>query len=124
MAVPLGFLLVIVLKLTSSSMLINGQRVPATGYYPTDLLPSSTFYQSFRTLWGPQHQYVSPDRSSVTLWLDRSTGTHLSLCLCLCMCVFVPQPLALALPNGRLPMRVNFFVVYYAQQKLSTCLSR
>ncbi|XP_031502744.1 xyloglucan endotransglucosylase/hydrolase protein 31-like [Nymphaea colorata] len=75
MAVPFAFLLLIVLELMSSSMLINGQRVPPTGYYPTSLLPSSTFYQSFRTLWGPQHQYISPDQSSVTLWLDRSTGS-------------------------------------------------
>ncbi|RRT50596.1 hypothetical protein BHE74_00052312 [Ensete ventricosum] len=52
---------------------INAQ--PSPGYYPSSRIESLRFSQGYSNLWGPQHQSVSEDRSSVTIWLDRSSGS-------------------------------------------------
>ncbi|XP_020112380.1 probable xyloglucan endotransglucosylase/hydrolase protein 32 [Ananas comosus] len=48
---------------------------PSPGYYPSYRFRSRGFYQVFNNLWGPQHQSVSRDQSSVTIWLDRNSGS-------------------------------------------------
>ncbi|CAN6477104.1 unnamed protein product [Victoria cruziana] len=75
MAMPLGFLLVILLEFLSGGIIINAHKPPSPGYYPTSILPSSSFYDAFTNLWGPQHQSISADRYSLTIWLDKSSGS-------------------------------------------------
>ncbi|KAI0510026.1 hypothetical protein KFK09_010626 [Dendrobium nobile] len=48
---------------------------PSPGYYPSWRLKPVGFYHGFTNLWGPQHQWVSSDQSSLTIWLDRSSGS-------------------------------------------------
>ncbi|KAJ4778428.1 Xyloglucan endotransglucosylase/hydrolase [Rhynchospora pubera] len=48
---------------------------PNPGYYPSYRFKSSQFYRAFNNLWGPQHQSVTGDQSSVTIWLDRNSGS-------------------------------------------------
>ncbi|RRT45162.1 hypothetical protein BHM03_00043662 [Ensete ventricosum] len=52
----------------------NAQQ-PSPGYPLSSKIRASRFYQGYRNLWGPQHQSVSRDQSSVTVWLDRSSGS-------------------------------------------------
>ncbi|CAL9088977.1 unnamed protein product [Musa textilis] len=52
---------------------INAQ--PSPGYYPSSRIKPLRFSQGYSNLWGPQHQSVSQDQSSVTIWLDRSSGS-------------------------------------------------
>ncbi|RWW60903.1 hypothetical protein BHE74_00032069 [Ensete ventricosum] len=48
---------------------------PSPGYYPSyRFRPLRGFYRGFNNLWGPEHQTVSGDQSSVTIWLDRNSG--------------------------------------------------
>ncbi|KAK9663980.1 hypothetical protein RND81_14G011000 [Saponaria officinalis] len=51
--------------------LINAQ--PSPGFYPSTQIASKSFYQGFRTLWGPQHQSLQGD--VLTIWLDRFSGS-------------------------------------------------
>ncbi|CAL4940459.1 unnamed protein product [Urochloa decumbens] len=51
------------------------QQPPSPGYYPSATLRSLAFSEAYRTLWGPQHQTLSPDGKSLTLWMDRSSGS-------------------------------------------------
>jgi xyloglucan:xyloglucosyl transferase len=51
------------------------QQPPSPGYYPSAALRSLAFSEAYRTLWGPQHQTLSPDGRSLTLWMDRSSGS-------------------------------------------------
>ncbi|OAY63597.1 putative xyloglucan endotransglucosylase/hydrolase protein 32 [Ananas comosus] len=52
---------------------INAQ--PSPGYYPSSRFRPIEFYKGYNNLWGPQHQSVSQDQSSLTIWLDRSSGS-------------------------------------------------
>ncbi|KAK8957821.1 putative xyloglucan endotransglucosylase/hydrolase protein 32 [Platanthera zijinensis] len=52
---------------------INAQ--PSPGYYPSFSLRPVAFYQGFTNRWGPQHQWVSRDQSSLTIWLDKNSGS-------------------------------------------------
>ncbi|RRT62660.1 hypothetical protein B296_00019395 [Ensete ventricosum] len=47
---------------------------PSPGYHPSSSLSPITFYEGYRNLWGPQHQTISPDQYSTTIWLDTSSG--------------------------------------------------
>ena len=51
------------------------QQPPSPGYYPSATLRPLAFSEGYRTLWGPQHQTISPDGRSLTLWMDRSSGS-------------------------------------------------
>jgi len=51
------------------------QQPPSPGYYPSATLRPLAFSEGYRTLWGPEHQTVSPDGRSLTLWMDRSSGS-------------------------------------------------
>ncbi|CAN6312032.1 unnamed protein product [Urochloa humidicola] len=53
----------------------RAQQPPSPGYYPSTTLRSLAFSEAYRTLWGPQHQSLSPDGKSLTLWMDRSSGS-------------------------------------------------
>ncbi|WOL10703.1 putative xyloglucan endotransglucosylase/hydrolase protein 32 [Canna indica] len=53
--------------------LCNAQ--PSPGYYPSSSLRPIKFSDGYSTLWGPEHQTISPDRNSVTIWLDRNSGS-------------------------------------------------
>ncbi|CAL9080273.1 unnamed protein product [Musa acuminata var. zebrina] len=49
---------------------------PSPGYYPSyRFRPLRGFDHGFNNLWGPEHQSVSGDQSSVTIWLDRNSGS-------------------------------------------------
>lgn len=48
---------------------------PSPGYYPGSLFSPLRFYQGYSNLWGPQHQSVSQDQYSLTIWLDSSSGS-------------------------------------------------
>lgn len=62
---PLLFLLIV--------QYTNAQ--PSPGYYPSTKIRQMQFYQGYNTLWGPQHQSLSQDQSSLTIWLDKNSGT-------------------------------------------------
>ncbi|KAJ3678673.1 hypothetical protein LUZ60_002476 [Juncus effusus] len=48
---------------------------PSPGYYPSSRVRELGFYREYNTLWGPQHQTVSPDQKSLTVWLDSTSGS-------------------------------------------------
>ncbi|KAJ6849969.1 putative xyloglucan endotransglucosylase/hydrolase protein 32 [Iris pallida] len=48
---------------------------PSPGYFPSSKHRALRFYERYATLWGPQHQSVSQDQSTVTVWLDRTSGS-------------------------------------------------
>ncbi|PKU73561.1 probable xyloglucan endotransglucosylase/hydrolase protein 32 [Dendrobium catenatum] len=54
-------------------LLVNSQ--PSPGYYPSTKLSPLSFYQGYNSLWEPQHQTVSQDQSSITIWLDKYSGS-------------------------------------------------
>ncbi|GLT65023.1 hypothetical protein SLA2020_374780 [Shorea laevis] len=49
------------------------QYPPSPGYFPGSKIPSLSFDQGFRSLWGPQHQTV--DQGSLIIWLDQYSGS-------------------------------------------------
>ncbi|KAG6500199.1 hypothetical protein ZIOFF_040041 [Zingiber officinale] len=53
---------------------VNAQP-PSPGYYLSSKVRSWRFYQAYSTLWGAEHQSISHDQSSVTLWLDSNSGS-------------------------------------------------
>ncbi|CAL9152450.1 unnamed protein product [Musa hybrid cultivar] len=64
------------------SILQCGSAQPSPGYYLSSRFkPLPGFYHGYNTLWGPRHQTVSADQSSVAIWLDRSSGLPLLLLL-------------------------------------------
>ncbi|KAJ0967114.1 hypothetical protein J5N97_024031 [Dioscorea zingiberensis] len=66
-------LLVLTCLLLLLSLSTNAQ--PSPGFYPSSKFRHLTFYQAFNNLWGPQHQSVSQDQSSITIWLDSNSGS-------------------------------------------------
>ncbi|KAK1308376.1 putative xyloglucan endotransglucosylase/hydrolase protein 32 [Acorus calamus] len=48
---------------------------PSPGYYPSSKFRTRGFYQGYHNLWGPNHQSVSRDQSSLTIWLDKTSGS-------------------------------------------------
>ncbi|KAG1355003.1 Xyloglucan endotransglucosylase/hydrolase [Cocos nucifera] len=67
MALLLPFLLLLMLHSTFSQ--------PSPGYHPSSKFRPMSFYKGFNNLWGPQHQSVSQDQSSLTIWLDSTSGS-------------------------------------------------
>lgn len=67
--IPLLILLLLLLLLLHPS-----EAQPSPGYYPSKMFRSMAFYEGYSTLWGPQHQTLSQDQKSLTLWMDRSSG--------------------------------------------------
>lgn len=65
----------------------NAQRPPSPGYYPSSKFSSVNFNKAFSNLWGPQHQTLNG--SSLTIWLDRSTGTLYNTWLIIISYVFL-----------------------------------
>ncbi|XP_066377202.1 xyloglucan endotransglucosylase/hydrolase protein 31-like [Miscanthus floridulus] len=51
------------------------QQPPSPGYYPSSMFRPLGFSEAYRTLWGSQHQTLSPDGKSLTLWMDSSSGS-------------------------------------------------
>ncbi|PKA59428.1 putative xyloglucan endotransglucosylase/hydrolase protein 32 [Apostasia shenzhenica] len=49
--------------------------LPSPGYYPSLKFRPVRFYHGFTNLWGSQHQRVSSDQSSVSIWLDKNSGS-------------------------------------------------
>ncbi|XP_020587637.1 probable xyloglucan endotransglucosylase/hydrolase protein 32 [Phalaenopsis equestris] len=70
MAPPLPFFSIIFFLLFSCA---NSQ--PSPGYYPSAHFSPLRFYEGYNCLWEQQHQTVSQDQSSVTIWLDKSSGS-------------------------------------------------
>ncbi|RWW20489.1 hypothetical protein GW17_00015402 [Ensete ventricosum] len=69
-----SLLLLLLLQFLVLIMLQSINAQPSPGYYPSSRIWPMRFYQGYSYLWGPQHQSVSQDQSSVTIWLDRSSG--------------------------------------------------
>ncbi|KAJ7947875.1 Xyloglucan endotransglucosylase/hydrolase [Quillaja saponaria] len=69
------FLMALLFSLIFSIMIssTSAQGPPSPGYYPSSKINRVNFYQAYRNLWGSQHQRV--DQSSLTIWLDRSSGS-------------------------------------------------
>lgn len=59
---------------------------PNPGYYLSNQFKPSQFYRAFLNLWGPQHQTVTRDQSSTTIWLDRTSGHQLYMLLVYLFC--------------------------------------
>ncbi|KAI4371312.1 hypothetical protein MLD38_019562 [Melastoma candidum] len=70
---PSPLLLLLVFAMTVLVRSSNGDWPPSPGYWPSSRFRSMAFYQGFRNLWGPQHQ--SLDQNSLTIWLDRTSGS-------------------------------------------------
>lgn len=51
----------------------NALGPPSPGYYPSTEIGSTGFNQGFGNRWSPQHQ--SLDQGTLTVWLDRSSGS-------------------------------------------------
>lgn len=68
MALPYYFLFLMTLMLQCVS------SQPSPGYYPSSKLRTLDFYNRFANRWGPQHQSISQDQRSATIWLDKSSG--------------------------------------------------
>lgn len=68
---PISTLLLVLIFLFFSGSFAQGP--PSPGYNPSSRFPSLNFDQGFTNLWGPQHQRL--DQGSVTLWLDKSSGS-------------------------------------------------
>ncbi|CAL9168035.1 unnamed protein product [Musa hybrid cultivar] len=69
-------LLLLLLSSILISMLHWSSGQPSPGYYPSHRFkPLPGFYHGYSNLWGPQHQTVSGDQSSATIWLDRNSGS-------------------------------------------------
>ncbi|XP_074577198.1 putative xyloglucan endotransglucosylase/hydrolase protein 32 [Curcuma longa] len=49
---------------------------PSPGYFPSyRYRPLRGFSRGFSNLWGPEHQIVTGDQRSVTIWLDSHSGS-------------------------------------------------
>lgn len=69
-ALPLACILLLL-------MLHPCRAQPSPGYYPSKMFRSLAFSEGYSTLWGPQHQTLSQDQKSLTVWMDRSSGDRL-----------------------------------------------
>uniref|UniRef100_A0A1D1ZBS2 Xyloglucan endotransglucosylase/hydrolase n=1 Tax=Anthurium amnicola TaxID=1678845 RepID=A0A1D1ZBS2_9ARAE len=65
----------LLLSLFLSLVLSHANAQPSPGYWPSSKFTVLGFSQGFANLWGSDHQSVSQDQSSVTIWLDRSSGS-------------------------------------------------
>ncbi|XP_074558814.1 xyloglucan endotransglucosylase/hydrolase protein 31-like [Curcuma longa] len=74
MASPIGFNILLFSFFFFFFYCVNAQP-PSPGYYLSSKVRSWRFYQAYSTLWGAEHQSVSRDQSSVTLWLDSNSGS-------------------------------------------------
>jgi xyloglucan:xyloglucosyl transferase len=63
----LPLLLVLIVQCTNAQ--------PSPGYYPSTKIRQMQFYQGYNNLWGPQHQSLSQDQNSLTIWLDKNSGS-------------------------------------------------
>jgi len=52
----------------------SGDAQPSPGYYPSSRFRPVPFNRAYTNKWGPQHQTLSGDHSSLTIWLDRTCG--------------------------------------------------
>ncbi|XP_042389910.1 probable xyloglucan endotransglucosylase/hydrolase protein 32 [Zingiber officinale] len=76
MPLPIYFSMALLIQCLVLLMLqqsLNAQ--PSPGFYPSSRIRPLRFSRAYNNLWGPQHQAVSPDQSSATIWLDRSSGS-------------------------------------------------
>ncbi|KAL5198467.1 hypothetical protein ABZP36_001979 [Zizania latifolia] len=48
---------------------------PSPGYYPSSVHRPMAFSRGYTNKWGPQHQTLSADQSSLTIWLDSTCGS-------------------------------------------------
>ncbi|XP_052163506.1 probable xyloglucan endotransglucosylase/hydrolase protein 32 [Oryza glaberrima] len=48
---------------------------PSPGYYPSSVHRAMAFSRDYTNKWGPQHQTLSADQSSLTIWLDKTCGS-------------------------------------------------
>ncbi|KAG6469007.1 hypothetical protein ZIOFF_073704 [Zingiber officinale] len=73
---PALMALLLLASIAVSMLHWGGNAQPSPGYYPSNRFkPLPGFYHGYSNLWGAPHQIVSGDQSSVTLWLDRSSGS-------------------------------------------------
>ncbi|XP_074556611.1 putative xyloglucan endotransglucosylase/hydrolase protein 32 [Curcuma longa] len=69
----MAFLIALFLPVLLNLLSINAQ--PSPGYYPSSSLSPIKFTEGYTNLWGPEHQTISPDQYSTTIWLDSKSGS-------------------------------------------------
>ncbi|KAL6639338.1 hypothetical protein ACP70R_023068 [Stipagrostis hirtigluma subsp. patula] len=57
------------------AMAASSGEEPSPGYYPSKRFRPVPFNRGYVNKWGPQHQTVSSDHSSITIWLDKTCGS-------------------------------------------------
>ncbi|KAG6519508.1 probable xyloglucan endotransglucosylase/hydrolase protein 32 [Zingiber officinale] len=67
------FLIPLLLLVLQNLIFINSQ--PSPGYSPSSSLSPIKFGEGYTNLWGPEHQTISPDQYSTTIWLDSNSGS-------------------------------------------------
>ncbi|WOL09850.1 putative xyloglucan endotransglucosylase/hydrolase protein 32 [Canna indica] len=70
---PVFMALLIAFFLLLNLLAVDAQ--PSPGYSPSSSLQPIKFTEGFSNLWGPQHQTISSDQYSATIWLDSSSGS-------------------------------------------------
>lgn len=68
----MAFLIALSLSVFLNLLSINAQ--PSPGYYPSSSMSPIRFTDGYTNLWGPEHQTISPDQYSTTIWLDSKSG--------------------------------------------------
>ncbi|KAH7663039.1 Xyloglucan:xyloglucosyl transferase protein [Dioscorea alata] len=48
---------------------------PSPDYYPSSKFSYLSFNQAYNTLWGPQNQALSQDHSTLSIWLNKNSGS-------------------------------------------------
>eukprot|EP01018_Ginkgo_biloba_P031234 Gb_22453 [translate_table: standard] len=69
-AISLAVAFVLFIISDASAAKTHHPRPPVTSQFQ-----STKFYNGYVNLWGPQHQEVSEDQSSTTIWLDTTSGS-------------------------------------------------
>ncbi|CAL5086739.1 unnamed protein product [Urochloa decumbens] len=64
--------LLLVMALAAAS---GADAQPSPGYYPSSRYRTIPFNRAYANKWGPQHQTLSGDHSSLTIWLDKTCGS-------------------------------------------------
>jgi hypothetical protein len=74
---PLPALMLLLLAVTLAASFSGAGAQPSPGYFPSARYrPLESFNRGYVNKWGPQHQTLSGDHSSLTIWLDKTCGKY------------------------------------------------
>lgn len=72
-------LLLLLAAVVAASSFSGAGAQPSPGYFPSAThRPLASFNRGYVNKWGPQHQTISGDKSSLTIWLDKTCGEYFS----------------------------------------------